>query len=123
MAERIAKLIYDKKGSDIAIVDLQGISILCDYFVIANGTSRPHNRAIANHVNQEVKEEVNQKLKRIQGKTDGGWIAMDFGTVVAHIFLDNLRSYYNLEGLWREAEITHPDFTPIETVEKKEEFV
>ncbi len=123
LAEKMAKLIYEKKGSDIAIVDLQGISILTDFFVIANGTSRPHNRAIANHVNQEVKSEIDQKLKHIQGKTDGGWIVMDYGTVIVHIFLDNLRSYYNLEGLWKEAEITHPEFIPVEIDEKKEEFV
>lgn len=123
LADRIARLIYEKKGNNIAIVNLQGISILCDYFVIADGSSRPHNRAIADHINQEVKDEIDHKMRHIQGKTDGGWIVLDYGTVVVHIFLDNLRSYYNLEGLWKEAEITHPEFMSIEDEVKKEEFV
>ena len=120
LAEKIVKLIYKKKGTDIALLDMQEVSIICDYFILANGSSRPHNRAIANHIDKVLKGRIDHKLRHIQGKKDGGWIVLDYGTIIVHIFLDNLRAYYNLEELWKDAEITYPDFTP---EDKKEELV
>ena len=111
LAEKIAKLIYEKKGEDIVLLNMEGLSILCDYFVIASGSSRPHNRAIINYIDEEFKHIVEPSLRHIQGKTDGGWIVIDYGTVMVHLFLENLRSYYKLEKLWGKAEMTRPDFT------------
>lgn len=110
LALRTAELIYEKKGADIIILDMEEISIICDYFIIASGSSRMHNRAIATHIEETLKGEFKLTRKSVQGKNDGGWILLDFGNVIVHIFLDNLRAYYNLETLWKEARVIQPDF-------------
>jgi len=100
IADLIIKCIDEKKGFDIVLMDMEGVSILCDYFIIASGSSRPHTRAISEHIETRLKEVENLPGKRIQGRNDAGWILMDYGAVVVHIFLENLREYYNLEELW-----------------------
>lgn len=104
---------------------MRDISIISDYFIITNGTSRIHNKAIANHIEMTLKYEYEIDQKRIQGKQDGGWLLMDYGNIVIHIFLDNLRDYYDLEELWKEGEFIEPDFyeSDFHEKEQREELV
>jgi ribosome-associated protein len=104
----IVESAFDKKGENIVVMDMQEITQLCDYFVIVTGFSRPQTRAIAVNILEKLEEKLGVKKKRIQGKQEGGWILMDFGAVVVHVFLDNLRDYYDLEGLWKDAKFEHP---------------
>ena len=120
LAEMAARLAYEKKGSDIVILDMEENSDICDYFVIVNGTSRVHNKAIADNIIESFKKEDRELKKNVQGRNEGGWILLDFGSVIVHIFLDNLRGYYNLEGLWKNAKVIQPDF---EAEHLKEETV
>jgi len=119
LAFKIAKLINEKKGENILIINMRDVSIICDYFIITNGTSRIHNKAIANYIELTLKNEHEIKQKKIQGKQDGGWLLMDYGGIVIHIFLDNLRDYYNLEELWKDGELIKPEFQ----TKQKEELV
>jgi len=118
LAEKIARLIYEKKGSDILILDIKESSIICDYFVIATGTSRIHNKAISNYVDMELKNEIGPENRRIQGRKEGGWLLLDYGTVIVHIFLDSLRKYYDLEELWKTGKIINLDLNSMESEEK-----
>jgi ribosome-associated protein len=108
IVDMVVESAFDKKGENIVVMDMQEITHLCDYFVIVTGFSRPQTRAIAESVMENLEEKLDIKNRRIQGKQDGGWILIDFGAVVVHVFLDNLRDYYNLEGLWKEAKFEHP---------------
>jgi ribosome-associated protein len=110
MAELAAQLAYEKKGSDIIILEMEANSSICDYFVVVSGNSRVHNKSIADNIVETFKQEDKQLHKNVQGRNEGGWILLDFGSVIVHIFLENLRSYYNLEGLWKNAKVIQPEF-------------
>lgn len=110
LAYETAKLIYEKKGEEILIIDLEGVSIMCDYFVIATGASPSHNRAIASYIEENLKEVSSINHKRVTGKESGSWILLDYGEILVHLFLDNMRQYYKLEELWKRGKILHPSF-------------
>lgn len=108
IAREICKAIDDKKGKNILLLGLEGISLLTDYFVICSGNSRVQTQAIADHVEKEMgKEEV--FLNRREGYAEGRWILQDYGVVIVHIFQEEERQFYNLERLWGDASITRYD--------------
>lgn len=80
-----------------------GRTIVADYFVVATGRSKIQTRSIADAIVEKVKEH-GYKVARTEGYTDGGWILIDLGTVVAHVFTPEQRTFYNLERLWGNAE-------------------
>ena len=102
LAEEIGKLIDAKKGDDIVILDLRGISSVADYFVIASGNSDRQVVAIADHVEDELaKNGIYTKYK--DGMKTGRWVVMDYLDILVHIFHKEEREYYNLERLWNDA--------------------
>ena len=92
----------DKKAGDVVVLDMRGISSITDYFVICSGTSDRQVKAIADAVREGVKKR-GSRCFHCEGLTDASWIVLDFGDVIAHIFLEETRSYYNLERLWGDA--------------------
>jgi ribosome-associated protein len=88
----------DKKAEDIAILDLTGRTIVADTFVIATGRSAIQTRSIADAI--VAKAEEAGLRPRLEGHADGGWILIDLGNVVVHLFTPGLRQFYNLERLW-----------------------
>ncbi|ATP41211.1 ribosome silencing factor [Solibacillus sp. R5-41] len=96
------KAIDDKRGEDIVALNLQGISLLADYFVIAEGSSERQVQAIAREIKDKA-EEQGFIVKKMEGFDSGRWILVDIGDVVAHIFHKDERAYYNLERLWGDA--------------------
>ena len=98
----IAGAASDKKALDIVIIKMKKMSSVCDYFVIASGASTTQVRAIADHI-QEKLAEVLQKRWHIEGEREASWILLDYGDVVAHIFLEDTRRFYDLERLWGKA--------------------
>lgn len=96
------KAIDDKRGEDIVALNMQGISLLADYFVIAEGSSERQVQAIAREVKDQA-EEQGFIVKKMEGFDSGRWILVDMGDVVAHIFHKDERAYYNLERLWGDA--------------------
>jgi len=92
----------DKKGIKIVIVDMRKMTGVCDYFVIASGTSTTQIRAISDNMVKQLKEK-GEKLRHIEGEREASWILIDFGDVVGHVFLQDTRKFYNMEKLWRKA--------------------
>lgn len=115
MADLICSIIDDKKGKDIVKIQVDKISSLCDYFIIASGNSTTNVKAIAEEVEEKLsKQEIN--VKRMEGLSEGRWVAMDYGDIIVHIFNDETRLFYHLEKLWEEGKAS--DFKPVEKTEK-----
>lgn len=109
--EKITEGIQEKKGHNIVIADLTNIGdTICKYFVICQGSSPSQLAAIVDSVKESVKNGVNIKPYAIDGLKNAEWIAMDYADVLVHIFLPEIRAYYNLEQLWADAKlISVPD--------------
>lgn len=99
MVEIVREAADDKKGEEIAVLDLEGRTIVADTFVIVTGRSNVQARAIADAIIEKVRE-AGFGVARTEGYGDGGWILIDLGSVVAHVFTPENRSFYNLERLW-----------------------
>ena len=102
LARAIVEQIDEKMGVDILMLDLSEVSLIADYFVIATGESDRQLRAIAEGVQQGLKEQGMQRLS-IEGAPGSGWVLLDYGAVVVHLFSPNQRRHYNLEELWSSA--------------------
>lgn len=98
-------MIADKKGEDVLLLDIQGISILADYFVIGSTASERQARAIIEDIKQETKRAFDVRPLHVEGEPATGWVLMDYGDVVVHLFAPETRAYYDLEGLWREGQV------------------
>jgi ribosome-associated protein len=92
----------DKRAEDIVALNMKGISLIADYFMICHGNSDKQVQAIAREIKEKV-EENQLAVKRIEGFDEARWILLDLGDVVVHIFHRDERSYYNLERLWGDA--------------------
>ena len=99
-----ADAIFSKKGMDIVLLDVEGLFVLSDVFVIATGTSRPHVQSLAEHVEERMVEELGLKPLRSEGRAEAEWILLDFGDVIVHLFQASAREFYGLERLWADAE-------------------
>ena len=103
----IINCIEEKKGNQIICLDLKEIETsISDYFVICHGNSTTQVEAIANHIEKEVHEKLGLQAWHKEGTNNMQWILMDYYDIVAHIFLQKTRDFYNLEGLWADAKIT-----------------
>ncbi|HEX2966186.1 MAG TPA: ribosome silencing factor [Syntrophorhabdaceae bacterium] len=102
-AKLCGSLAQEKKAKDIVIMNLQGLTDIADYFVIASGTSERHVKTIADSIEAGMKDH-GLKPFSLEGHSDARWVIIDYQSVVAHIFLDQLRELYDLESLWIEAE-------------------
>jgi ribosome-associated protein len=104
LARQIVDAVAERLGSDIVLLDMQEVSLLADYFVLCNAESSPQFRAILDEVNKQAKG-VGGRLLHVEGDAASGWVLLDYGAVVVHIFDPDLRTYYNLEGLWKDARL------------------
>lgn len=103
LLQQCAELAAAKKAHDIVSLKLAGLTLICDYFLLASASNTRQAQAICDHIEIEMKAAGYPPL-RIEGYREGRWILIDFGMVVVHIFLDEEREYYNLERLWGDAE-------------------
>lgn len=95
----MAKVADDKHAQNIVVLDMKGVSLIADYFLICHGNSVKQVQAIANEVKDAaIKKHVN--VKRMEGYQEARWILLDLGNVVVHVFHKDEREYYNLEKLW-----------------------
>jgi len=111
LVETITKGIQEKKGSNIVVADLQGIDgAICNYFIICQGNSPSQVEAITESVGDFARLQLGEKPATVAGLENAQWVAMDYGDVLVHIFLPDVRDYYDLEHLWDDATLTHiPD--------------
>jgi ribosome-associated protein len=100
----IVNAVAERLGSEIVLLDMQEVSLLADYFVLCSAQSTPQFKAIVDEVQKEAKN-VGGRLLHVEGEPESGWVLVDFGSVVVHIFDPEIRAYYDLEGLWSEAQL------------------
>jgi ribosome-associated protein len=100
----IVDAITERLGSDVVLLDMGGVTLLADYFVICTAESPPQFKAIVDEIGKRAKE-TGKRCLGVEGEPDSGWILLDYGSVVVHIFDPKVRSYYNLEELWKQARL------------------
>lgn len=103
MARAAADALYAKNGTDIALLDVEESFFLTDVFVIATGSSRINVQALADHVEERLKGQYEIKPLRVEGRTQGEWVLVDFGDIIVHVFQAAARDFYSLERLWGDA--------------------
>ena len=100
LVKAAVRALDEKKAEDIEVIQITELSVVADYFVIANGTSNTHVRAIASEVEDALSKQ-GVEAGHIEGRATG-WILLDYGSVVVHVFHKESRAYYNLERLWAD---------------------
>lgn len=98
----IVKILDDKKAEDVKVIKTAEHTIISDYFIVANGTSNTHVKALADEVEYEM-EKKGVRPQHIEGRATG-WILLDYSEILVHIFTKESREFYNLERLWTDAE-------------------
>ena len=107
-AKQMAKLAYkaldDKKGEDIKVIDISQISVLADYFIIANGTNANQVNALVDSVEEELSK-AGYDVKQREGYGLGNWVLLDFGDIIVHVFDKENRLFYDLERIWSDGKM------------------
>ncbi|GAA2972446.1 ribosome silencing factor [Lentilactobacillus parakefiri] len=108
ISEVVVRAADSKRANDIVVLDMQKVSLMADYFVIADAASNRQVKAIADEVVDQV-EASDVHVYSVSGKDTARWILIDLGDVVVHIFQKDVRDFYNLEKLWSDAPIVNID--------------
>ncbi|WP_455591413.1 ribosome silencing factor [Bacteroides sp.] len=107
LIEKITEGIQEKKGKNIVIADLTNIDdTICQYFVICQGNSPSQVTAIVDSIKEYARKGANSKPSTVDGQRNAEWVAMDYSDVLVHVFLPEVRNFYNLEHLWADAKLT-----------------
>ncbi|MFZ2197218.1 MAG: ribosome silencing factor [Thermodesulfovibrionales bacterium] len=102
LAIQAAKAALEKKALDVTVLDLSGLTVIADYFVICSGESTTQVKAVAEFIEQEFAQKRIRPLG-VEGAAHSHWILLDYGDVIIHVFEKETRAYYNLEKLWMDA--------------------
>lgn len=105
LARAIVDLLEQKKGEDIVLLELIQLCSFTDYFIICSAGSERTMKALANELQKEVKMQYAMNTWGVEGESANGWILLDYGDVIVHLFSPVLREYYQLEELWRDARV------------------
>ena len=104
MARAIVNSLEEKKGEDIVLIDIQEVASFADYFIIASGTSDRMLNALSDAVHDTVKKDFGLNARR-EGQAQTGWLVVDLGDIVVHLFSAEQRNYYHLEQLWDNGKV------------------
>lgn len=103
LALRIARILYDKKASDITVLNVSHLTVITDFMIVASGRSALQVKALADDVDDAMAMD-GVALRAKEGHAEGRWIVLDYGTVLVHIFHPEERQYYRLERLWDDGQ-------------------
>lgn len=110
-SKEMAKLAYDalddKKAEDIQIIDISGVSVIADYFIIASGSNSSQLEAMRDGVDEALYK-ANYKAKQVEGNQRSTWILMDYNDIIVHIFSKEDRLFYDLEKIWKDGKSINP---------------
>ena len=101
MARLACEALSDKKGEDIQVIDISNVSVLADYFIIANGTNESQVRALVDSVEEQLGK-AGYALKQREGYGLGSWVLLDFADIIVHVFDKENRLFYDLERIWSD---------------------
>lgn len=116
--QTVVQAAYKKKAQDIRVLDVRGLSMVTDYFVICSGNSRTQVEAIADAIEEEL-EPSGIDVFGVEGKQEGRWVLMDLGDVVVHIFHREDREFYQIERLWGDAPLVNMTLETVEAMDKR----
>ena len=102
MAVVLARALDSKKGQDVKVLKTEELTTLADYFVICSATSTTQVKALADTCEKMLKD-LGEPPHHVEGHREGGWILLDFSSVVVHVFMEESRKFYDLERLWADA--------------------
>lgn len=101
MAKLACKALDDKKGMDIKVIDIQNVSVIAEYFIIASGSNVNQVQAMVDNV-EDTLGRAGYEAKQIEGNKSSSWILMDYGDLIVHVFDEENRLFYDLERIWRD---------------------
>ncbi len=104
LARRVADILADRLAEDIVVLDLDGTTIVADYFVIATGTTERQLKALADALGEQLGDS-GVRVRQMEGAPESGWVLADLGGVIVHLFSPDRRAYYRLEQLWSGAKV------------------
>lgn len=105
LARDIVNVLDEKKGEDILLLDLIGVCSFADYFILTTAPSKRTIRALRDDVQLGLKQSRQLLAMSVEGEPESGWVLMDYGDVIVHIFSQEMRDFYRLEDLWGEGRI------------------
>ena len=108
MALLAVEALEDKKAEDITIIDISEVSVLADYFIIADGSNRNQVQAMADSA-EEALGRAGYDAKQIEGYQSANWILMDYKDIIVHVFSKEDRAFYDLERIWRDGKVLEMD--------------
>jgi ribosome-associated protein len=101
----VVKIAYDaldsKQGEDIKVLDISGVTVLADYFIIAHGNNPNHVQSLIDETDRKLSE-AGYEPKNVEGYRSGSWILLDYGNIIVHIFSKEDRMFYDLERMWSD---------------------
>ncbi|MCA9270799.1 MAG: ribosome silencing factor [Planctomycetales bacterium] len=109
LALAAARAAAENRGQDLVVLDLTKVTPICDYFVIATGTSRRQLHAISEEIDAVLQKQMGESRLSREGYDESRWILLDYGNIVVHLFDGPTRAFYDLESLWGDA--PHVDLT------------
>lgn len=101
MVKIAVKALEDKKGEDIRVIDIQGVSILADYFIIASGANSSQVQAMSDNVEDDLGK-AGYECRQVEGYKTANWILLDYNDIIVHVFSKEDRLFYDLERIWRD---------------------
>lgn len=108
MAAKVIEALEEKKAEDIRVIDISGVSVIADYFIIANGSNRNQIQALSDAV-EEALGKAGYPMKQIEGYNTANWVLLDFGDIMVHIFDKENRLFYDLERIWHDGKQILPE--------------
>ncbi len=104
MVKIAAAALEEKKGEDIKIIDIEGVTVIADYFVLASALNSNQAQALVDHVEEKLFA-VGYECRQKEGNTSSTWVLLDYGDVIIHVFSKEDRLFYDLERIWRDGKI------------------
>ena len=109
LKDKCVELLEERKASNVKVIDIEGVSSMSDYFIIATGTSSTNIIAMSEYLELKLKE-IGISPNHVEGYRSSNWILLDYGDIVIHIFLESERKYYNLEDFWQNQSVQNSDY-------------